>query len=661
MGFLSDRERRALASLCETFIPLLPETAGVKPTVARFKPLDAGLLDQLEEAYEKAVDDDARRELKLLLTLFETSAFNGLLNGKWSPLSQMSVAERERILYRWATSPLFLLRKAFNAFKRLTLFLGYAPPLEGEHPLWDAMGYRGAPPPASDTPRPIQPLRLREGDTLTTDVLIVGSGAGGGVVAGELSAAGLGVVVVEKGGYYAEQDFIPNERVANETLYEKYGALTTKDTAMMVLAGATLGGGTVVNWNASFRTPRHVLEEWARDYGFTGALSDDLQDSTDAVWQRLNINSDESHANPNHQAFIRGCEALGYPVEVIPRNVKGCEDCGFCNFGCTFGAKQSTTKTYLLDAVKKGARIVVKAHVVRVTHANGAVTGAELRVTDENGAVFPITVKARAVVVSAGAIHTPAILKRSGLGNPHIGANLHLHPTTVIFSIFDEPIEAWHGAPLVRVSKKFMDMDGKGYGVALEVAPSHPGLMAATLPWIGGASHKHLIGKLSHMANAIAITRDYYSGHVGVDKHGEPVLHYALHPYDRAHLQRGVLEALKIHQASGAREIYSPHNALVGFVNDGKGDFEAFLRKVEAMGLKPNDFPLFSAHQMSTCRIGGSPTQGAIDPDGQTYEVRNLFVADGSALPTATGVNPMVSIMALSHYLSQRIKTKLGV
>ncbi len=658
MGFLSERERRALATLCDTFIPVLEENAS-KPNIARYNPTQTGLLDQLEEAYEKAIDEGSRRELKFLLMAFESPLFNGLVNGQWSSLSQMSLEHREQLLKRWATSNLFVLRKAFSAFKRLTLFLGYSPSLEGQNPLWSEMGYTGLPPRATNAPRPIQPLTVDGDAVLTTDVLIIGSGAGGGVVAGELSAAGLDVLVVEKGDYFAEADFDGNERKANENLYEKYGALTTKDTAMMVLAGAALGGGTTVNWNASFRTPQHVLEEWERDYGFTGITSQDFQHSTDAVWTRLNINSDYSQANANHQAFTKGCEALGYPVDVIPRNVKGCEECGFCNFGCAYGAKQSTVKTYLQDAYDHGTRIMVKAKVERITHENGVATGARLRYEGASG-VHYVTVKAKAVVVSAGSIHTPAILKRSGLTNPHIGANLHLHPTTVMFSLFDHDISAWQGAPLVRVSKKFMDLDGKGYGVALEVAPSHPGLMAATLPWMGAESHKQLIGNLRHMANVIAITRDYYGGTVTVDKHGEPVLNYELHPYDRAHLQKGLLEALKIHQASGAKEIYSPHNALVRFVNDGSQDFGAFLADVESRGLKPNDFPLFSAHQMSSCRIGGSPSQGAVDPQGQTYEVKNLFVADGSALPTATGVNPMVSIMSLAHYLSQYIKAKLA-
>lgn len=656
MSFLNDRERHALKAICDTFIPTL-ESLPNAPQLAQYSPAQNSFMEDLEAVFERITDDAAKRELKLLLNAFETSVFNGVMSGQWSALSQMPLANRERVLMGWGNSSLFLRRKAFQGLKRVILFVAYTnPPSGANHPLWQEIGYSGKPnggTPPADT---LQPYRVLHDTTLTTDVLVIGSGAGGGVVAGELSAAGYEVLVVEKGGFYTEADYDGSERKANETLFEKYGSLTTADTSMMVLAGATLGGGTVINWNASFRTPDYVLEEWARDYGFTEATSDAYKAGFEAVAGVSNIQTGESHPNANNAYLEQGCKALGYPVDVIPRNVKGCEDCGFCGFGCSFGAKQSTAKTYLQQAYQRGARIVVNAYTERVTHQNGIVTGAILHVTDTDGHVHTVTVKAKRVVVSAGALHTPALLQRSGLTNPHIGANLRLHPTTVIFSIFEDPVRMWQGVPMSRVTKQFMDLDGKGYGVALEVAPAHPGLTAATLPWVGGAVHKQLISQMSHMANALAITRDYYGGRIKLDKHGQPVLDYRLHPYDRAHLQRGVLELLKIHHATQPKAIFSPHNAMMRYVNNGTQDFNAFLAQVEKAGLASNAFPLFSAHQMASCRIAGTPAQGAVATNGETYEVKHLYVADGSALPTATGVNPMQSIMALAHHVAQGMK-----
>jgi choline dehydrogenase-like flavoprotein len=166
--------------------------------------------------------------------------------------------------------------------------------------------------------------------------------------------------------------------------------------------------------------------------------------------------------------------------------------------------------------------------------------------------------------------------------------------------------------------------------------------------------------KLHRVANIIVLTRDYYGGRVKTDRQGHPVLHYKVHPYDARHMMRGMLESLRIHRAAGAKEVCSSHNAQLLYREGVDGDFEAYLRAVEARGFHGNAYALFSAHQMSSCRIAGDPARGAVDPTGETYEVKNLFVADGSALPTATGVNPMISIMGLAHYLAQQIKAKLG-
>jgi choline dehydrogenase-like flavoprotein len=658
MAFLTDTERRALRAIAQTLTA--PADGGLPAPLAAFDPInDTNLLAEVETAVEFATDDAAKRELKLLLNAFEQGWFQRLFGAEAQPFSQMSQAQREAVLRSWALSRLGVRRKAFQAFKRITLFLAYGNPPQGAHPVWSVIHYPGAVNHAAGAERPSLPLFEVTGETtLTADVLVIGSGAGGGVAAAELAAAGHDVLVVEKGEYYTDAQLTGNEVQSTQTMFEKKGALTTKDTTMMILAGATLGGGTTVNWSGSLRTPDNVLEEWARDYGFEGAITPEYQASMDAVSRRVNVNTDECALNPNTAVLVKGAEALGYPVEVIPRNVKGCEDCGYCGYGCSFGAKQGTLRTFLPDAAAHGARIIARAEVRCITHERGAATGALLHVTDRQGRTHAVTVKAKAVVVAAGTINTPAILRRSGLTHYNIGANVRLHPTTVVFSVFDEPVRTWQGASLTRVVKKFNNLDGKGYGVVIETAPAHPGLTASVLPWRSAAEHKRLVSQMEHIANLIVITRDYYGGRVSIDRHGQPMVEYALHPYDRAHMQKGVLEALKIHHAAGARAIFSPHNDQTCY-RVGEGRFDDFLKYVESKGLAPSDFPLFCAHQMSSCRIAASPKIGATRPDGQLWELKNCFIVDGSALPTATGVNPMLSILTLAHYLSQGIKTRL--
>ncbi len=660
MNLWTFQEKQAMGAICETLVAPQRSNTGADD-LYQWSADDSNLLERIEEAYSRIASEEEQRDLKLLLNSFERSLFNGMMGGIWKPLSQMSIREREIILQNWATSRFELRRKAFQGIKRLALFLAYSnQPNREKHPAWASFEYSG-PPGGGDEPKRIVPYEITDNRTLTCDVLVIGSGAGGGVVAGELSEAGYDVMVVEKGDYYAEEDFTGNELEASETMFEKYGSLTTHDTAMVVLAGKLLGGGTTINWNASFRTPDNVLSEWANAYGISDANTQIWQDSLDAVLRRSNVNCDESHLNGSNAMLERGLRKLGYHMDTIPRNVKGCEDCGFCSYGCAFGAKQGTLKTYLQDAYDRGSRIVVRATVKRVLHTQGEVTGAVVEVIDTKGNIHLLTIRAKIVVVSAGTIHTPAILMRSGLENPNIGEHLHLHPTSLIYSLFDESIIPWQGVPMSRVSKEFSNLDGQGYGVALEVAPAHPGLTAATLPWLNAKMHKDFMSRIHKMANVLAITRDYYGGSIKLDKYGEPQLHYKLNDYDKHHLQRGILEAAKVHFAAGAKEIYAPHAAMYSYINDGnEANFVRWLRKLEDAGLEPNAFPLFSAHQMSSARMAGSSRQGACKPTGESWELNNLFVADGSSMPTATGVNPMMSIMGTAHYISQHIKSKLA-
>ncbi len=262
------------------------------------------------------------------------------------------------------------------------------------------------------------------------------------------------------------------------------------------------------------------------------------------------------------------------------------------------------------------------------------------------------------MVAAAGAIHTPALLLRSGLANRNVGRHLRLQPGSASFGIHPEPTRPWRGAPQTRLCDEFADLDGCGHGFTLEVASTHPGLAAMAAPWTSGRRHKRLMQRFDHLSNIMVFIRDRYGGKVTLDRGGRPVIDYALHPYDARHLMRGLTESLRVHRAAGADTLLAPHSRNLEH-RRGEGDFEAYLGKVRSEGLKPNAFALFSAHQTSSCRIGGDRKAGAIRPDGETWEVKNLFVVDGSVFPTAVGVNPMLPIMGTAHYLAQQIKSRL--
>ncbi|HUC40009.1 MAG TPA: GMC family oxidoreductase N-terminal domain-containing protein, partial [Gemmatimonadales bacterium] len=318
-----------------------------------------------------------RAELDLLLRLLDFSAVNLLLSGIAKPFTAMPAAERERCLSGWATSGLPQRRKAFQALKRLTTVTHYTTPEAAR-----AIGYPGPLGPPPNTPKPIRPLAITADTTLSCDVVVVGSGAGGGVVAAELTAAGKDVIVLEKGGYHNEADFTHRERDALATMYDAGGLLATSDLGLVVLQGSTLGGGTVINYTTSFATPDAIRNEWAREHHLPHFESAEFTRSIAAVATRLGVNTEHAKPSGRDQVLVRGLDQLGWHHGLLPRDVRGCsqdDSCGYCGMGCRRGAKQSTLITYLQDAAAQGARIVVDCQVRRVTTERGSATGVEAR------------------------------------------------------------------------------------------------------------------------------------------------------------------------------------------------------------------------------------------------------------------------------------------
>ncbi len=645
-GLLNDTQFRTLEAICATLAPpVADDPAGVAAEVAR----------QVIAPIAAACGPEEQNDFRRALSLFASRGMNLALTGRFRLFIQMDQAGRERVLRAWASSRIGRLRSGFQTLKRLALSRYYAriDAQTGSNPHWAALNYPGPVTPPPDAPKPIVPLPITQDTTLDADVAVIGSGAGGGVVAGELAVAGYNVIVLEKGGYHHEADFDGAEIRSLERLYEKRGILATADVGVVLLAGSTLGGGTTVNWTTSLRTPDHVLREWAEVFGVRAAVGAEWQKSLDAVCARSHVDAEESIPNRQDQKLIAGCTALGYQWRTVPRNVKGCQDCGYCGFGCRFGAKQGVLKTYLQDAFDHGARIIVGCHVDRVSVRGGTAAGVEATVNGHR-----LTIRSKIVVAAAGSIHTPALLKRSGLVNPHIGRHLHLHPVPTVVGLYDEPIEPWRGTMQAAVCDHFAALD-RGHGFVLEVAPAHPGVLALALPWRSAEDHRECLYRARHLAVFIVITRDRDGGEVRTGRRGQPVVCYTLSAYDARHALRGAQEAVRVHAAAGAHTIGGPYQSLPDLLPRSGGNIEDYVRRFPRLGIIKNDMVLFSAHQMSSCRMGGSPKSAPVSPEGETYEVRNLFVADGSALPSATGVNPMISIMALAHRAAQLIKAYL--
>ncbi len=458
--------------------------------------------------------------------------------------------------------------------------------------------------------------------------------------------------MLERGGYRNESDFRQLEAVGARELYLRGGLFFSESGSVGLLAGSTLGGGTVVNSLVCLRPPESVRLEWAA-LGLAGIDGPDFDAHLDAVAARINVNTAETKPNRTNQLMAEALEQRGLTHRLIPRNTAGDRPryCGYCNAGCQHGCKQSTLVTYLPDAAAAGARFVVDCAVERVLVEDGRAAGVLARTTGADGEPVELTVEAPTVVVAAGGIESPALLLRSGLGGPAAGKYLRLHPTYFVSGVYDEAVNGWNGQFQAVVSLDFADaLAGSGFlveSVGLSLA-----FWASCSPFRDGASHKEGMLQLRHVAPWHAITHDHGSGEVVLGADGEAIVRWEPDdPLDRAVAARAQVELARLHRARGAREIFTFHWDELRW-RDGD-DFDAFLARLEAA---PNDRTAYSAHQMGACRLGADPATSVADGWGRLHDTPGVWIGDGSALPTAPGVNPMLTIMALARRTAHAIR-----
>jgi choline dehydrogenase-like flavoprotein len=667
---LTPQEAAVLRSVCDGFFPALDDDSEFYRRSASDLSVDV----RLAEAIEGSLQPGNARDLRRALSIFDSRGYNLLLTGKPSRVSKMSPDQVERYLSAWRDSPIPIKRTAFQALKRLTLFLAYASAdPQGTNPNWAEIGYPG---PAASPPAPVpDSLRLAQmqvdADTkVECDAVVVGSGAGGSVVAKVLADAGFDVVVVEQGPYETSETFKQSELPMMQKLFQQSGTAATRDLSFVLLAGRGAGGGTTVNWNTCLKPSPRVLAEWDSEFGIEGVSGASFAGYLDEVWKALGVNVNESQRNTNNQVLWDGCRALGYTegtdYQVIERNAVGCDRrCDFCTYGCRYGCKQSTGVTYLPDAMHSGARFLFDTKVERVLIEAGEARGVSAT-RKVGGRQVSVEVRARAVVSACGGIETPALLLRSGVKDATIGNFLRLDPTVAVGGVFAGAVEPWKGPPQTVAVWKFIDLDGTYHGFWVEAAPAHPGLFALSAPWSSGRQHKDFMKKYySHSSASIVLLRERSWGRVSIDGDGFPVVTYDLGAEDRRTLLRGMEETGRILAAAGAVSLWTTHNDPV-FVGDGsrhlsEGDIDSFAASLRERGIDYNRMMLFSAHIMGSCRMSSDPSLGPTSPSGELHSVKNLFIGDACVFPTTPAVNPMVSIMAMARMTAESIKAALGV
>jgi choline dehydrogenase-like flavoprotein len=637
---------RNLATFTAIVDTVLPSIDGDGPAWTT-RGADLGFAERLPDVFDHLPHDQDRKDLLQLLRLLNSRAGGMLLFGSPAKFRSLSPTRRADAYRSMTSHRMSLVRNGAKALKALCAFLWVSTSDANNPPAsWGPMGYPGPDGPPPLKRKTIEPEEIDRDTTMTADVVVVGSGAGGGTAAGVLAAAGLDVIVLESGGYRNEADFSHLEFDTYRSMY-LHGALgSTADGGVQILAGATLGGGTVINYTTSFATPPERRAEWDSVAGFDGVFqSDAYQASLDAVMQRLNVNQDNGTPSVRDQLLEKGLRGKGWHVGEMPRNVDGCteDECGYCTMGCRIGAKQSMLKTYLQDAAANSARVVTNADVRHVETVDGRASGVVAQVGSHT-----VRIDAKAVVLAAGALNTPAILLRSGLGGPAAGRYLRLHPVTAVWGRFEQAIEPWRGVMQARYTDEFDDLDGKGHGFKFETAPVHPLLPAGFLGWEDGASFKRDVLGLSNLNVTGILLRERDHGRVTIRKDGSPVWNYVVSKYDRKHVRIGVQRAAELMAEAGAHEILSSSVRPARW-RPGAGAIEGFMADVDAVGYGPNRTSYFTFHQMGSARMGSDPKTSVADALNETHDTKGLYVLDGSCFPTASGVNPMISIAAIAH------------
>jgi choline dehydrogenase-like flavoprotein len=500
--------------------------------------------------------------------------------------------------------------------------------------------------------------KLPTGFDETCDVVIVGSGAGGSVMAAILAESGQRVIVLEEGPYYTPQEygaFKPTESLRR--IWRESGLLAAfglgQTPVIGLSAGRVVGGSSVLTGGVCFRIPSEVHEHWVRELGLDELSEKSLERAYLDVERKVRVAEvPASMRSASTERFVQGAERLGISIHPTRRNMDGCIGNARCNFGCPSGAKMSVDVSYLPDALRQGARVVSDALVERVIIERGRAVGVAGKLLGGPGGrpSHSFRVRARTVISACGTLHTPILLLRSGLGRPTpaLGRNVTLHPALRVSALFDDVLAGWNGALQSVYSNHFASE-----GITLVGVYSPVNVLSAALPGVGPA-HRRLISDMPRHGVFGAMVHDEGGGSVRLGPSREPILTYQMAPRDLARLRHSITILAEMALAGGAREVYLPIF--------GQGPMKSVneIRSLEHTPMDARRIECIAFHPLGSARMATDPKRGVVDASGETYEVKDLYVADGSILPTSIGVNSQVPIMTMATRLAWRLAEKLA-
>ncbi len=489
--------------------------------------------------------------------------------------------------------------------------------------------------------------------TASCDVCVIGSGAGGAVAAKELSEKGFSVILLEEGGNFSPDKWNGKPFDSMMNMWRNGGSTVTLGTPVIsVPLGKCIGGTTAINSCTCFRTPDNILTTWQNTLGLDNLTKEAFDPYFSKVEKEINVTELSWDLLGNCGKIIkRGADKLGLNCNPLKHNVKDCKGCGTCQFGCIDGAKQSMDTSYVPKAIESGAGVYANCRADKLIINNKQVTGVSCAmINPETGKkTFSMKIRADAVVVACGSMITPSFLRRNGLKNYHIGRNLQIHPCARVAALMDETVEGWKG-----VSQGAYIDDFEDEGIMLEGIFVHPSILLAAFPGIGH-EFKDAAAEFSRIAAFGVMVHDSTTGRVLKSSPKWITATYFIQKGDVNKLQRGVAHTARIYFAAGAKKVFTPVFRMP--VLDSENEVEKFL----GLDLKPSDFTeIFAFHPLGTCRMASNSRQGVVGKTGETFEVENLFIADGSIVPTSLGVNPQVTIMALATMVSEGVAEKIG-
>lgn len=483
---------------------------------------------------------------------------------------------------------------------------------------------------------------------LTCDVVIVGCGPGGLTTAAKLAESGMSVVLLEGGDFWKKGSFTRKQSWALKNLYQDAGSRIMQGNLFIPLAsGRGVGGGTLVNSGISFRTPDYILDEWVNEWGIEHwndreTLYAEVESVIGPAATRVEI------AGENSNVARRGFGNMpGIKHAYMPRNTPGCVGCGTCQTGCPSNGKASADLTWLPRALRKGARVFTNTLVDKIVVKGGRATGIEGRMVAPETKDLQTIVKinAQKVVLAAGAVNTPMLLQRNGIGNSsgQVGKNLHVHPGCGAAAMMDDEVKIWFGA-----SQGYYAHHPDDREILAETFSAPP---EAIFAQIGTPGHgaAEFFQTLKYLATCGFLIRDHSSGTIVAGESGPPTIHYSIEGEDQIKFIKGIEFVTEMFFAAGSRKV-RPLIAHAKYFTSWN-EARQFIR-----GTSVSDLLVYASHPMSSCRMGDDPTRCVVNPEGRVYDIENLYITDSSTHPSALGVNPQMTIMANSIGISSHIE-----